>query len=133
MIPKGEQHHTLVSLAGSMRRRGMDADEIEAALMVTNAKRLEDPAPPETSARSRRASRSTRPPTPSTAPTWCQADPVARSPRWRSASCSTCRPSGEDPAARVFGKGSTAAVEIDISNGETMTFGTLREMMRPQA
>jgi hypothetical protein len=46
-IAKGTQHRELVSLAGSMRRRGMDVDEIVAALLVTNAKRLEDPAPPE--------------------------------------------------------------------------------------
>jgi archaellum biogenesis ATPase FlaH len=45
-IAKGTQHRALVSLAGSMRRRGMSVDEIEAALLVTNAKRLEDPAPP---------------------------------------------------------------------------------------
>ncbi len=44
-IPKGTQHDTLVSLAGSMRRRGMGVDEIEAALQVTNATRLEEPAP----------------------------------------------------------------------------------------
>ncbi|MBI1789592.1 MAG: DUF3987 domain-containing protein [Acidobacteria bacterium] len=44
-IRKGSQHDTLVSLAGSMRRRGMGVDEIEAALQVTNATRLEEPAP----------------------------------------------------------------------------------------
>jgi DNA-binding transcriptional ArsR family regulator len=46
-IPKGRQHNTLVSLAGTMRRRGMDADEIAAALGVTNRTRLEEPAPDE--------------------------------------------------------------------------------------
>ncbi|TAK26893.1 MAG: hypothetical protein EPO21_24715 [Chloroflexota bacterium] len=46
-IAKGEQHNTLVSLAGSMRYRGFGEEEIKAALMVTNAKRLEEPAPPE--------------------------------------------------------------------------------------
>jgi hypothetical protein len=44
-IPKGTQHKTLVSLAGSMRRRGMGEEEIAAALKVTNRQRLEDPAP----------------------------------------------------------------------------------------
>jgi hypothetical protein len=44
-IPKGTQHDTLVSLAGSMRRRGMGVEEIEAALQVTNTQRLEEPAP----------------------------------------------------------------------------------------
>lgn len=42
VIPKGEQHHTLVSLAGSMRHRGMIAGEIMGALREVN-KRLEDP------------------------------------------------------------------------------------------
>jgi hypothetical protein len=46
-IPKGAQHDTLVSLAGSMRRRGMGVDEIEAALQITNTQRLEEPAPEE--------------------------------------------------------------------------------------
>lgn len=44
-IAKGTQHATLVSLAGSMRRRGMGEEEIAAALRETNRRRLEDPAP----------------------------------------------------------------------------------------
>jgi hypothetical protein len=43
-IPKGSQHDTLVSLAGSNRRRGCEFPEIVALLLETN-KRLEDPAP----------------------------------------------------------------------------------------
>lgn len=46
-IPHGVQHKTLVSLAGTMRRRGMDVDEIEAALQVVNERRCEIPGPPE--------------------------------------------------------------------------------------
>jgi len=46
-IKKGDQHHTLVSLAGKMRRDGFDVDAIEAALQKTNETRLEDPATPE--------------------------------------------------------------------------------------
>ncbi len=42
-IPKGQRHSTLVSLAGSMRRRGMDAEEIFAALSVANERRCEPP------------------------------------------------------------------------------------------
>jgi hypothetical protein len=43
-IPKGSQHDTLVSLAGSNRARGCGFAEILALLCETN-KRLEEPAP----------------------------------------------------------------------------------------
>jgi len=39
-IPKGRQHQALVSFGGYMRRRGADNDEIFAALMVMNEKRM---------------------------------------------------------------------------------------------
>jgi putative DNA primase/helicase len=42
-IPEGQRNDTLTSLAGTMRRRGMGAEEIEAALLVTNNKRCEPP------------------------------------------------------------------------------------------
>lgn len=45
-IPKGVQHNTLVSIAGTMRRRGMNANEIFVALMEVN-KRCEQPGPTE--------------------------------------------------------------------------------------
>ena len=37
-IPKGQRHRLMVSLAGSMRYRGMGADAIAAALRVENKK-----------------------------------------------------------------------------------------------
>lgn len=43
-IPEGQRNATLTSLAGTMRKRGMTADEIEAALLVTNQKRCQ-PSP----------------------------------------------------------------------------------------
>jgi len=43
-IPKGSQHDTLVSLAGTMRARGCEYCEIEAALLEMNRSRLEEPA-----------------------------------------------------------------------------------------
>lgn len=46
-IPHGRQHYELVSLAGSMRRRGMNADEIFAALWQVNVNRCERPGPEE--------------------------------------------------------------------------------------
>ena len=45
MIPKGSQHDTLVSLAGTMRTRGCEYPEIVAALLEMNRSRLEEPAP----------------------------------------------------------------------------------------
>lgn len=44
-IPKGSQHDTLVSVAGTMRARGCEYPEIEAALLAMNRNRLEEPAP----------------------------------------------------------------------------------------
>lgn len=44
-IPKGSQHDTLVSLAGTMRARGCEYPEIEAALLEVNRGRLQEPAP----------------------------------------------------------------------------------------
>jgi putative DNA primase/helicase len=46
-IPYGRQHYELVSLAGSMRRRGMNASEIFAALWEVNVNRCERPGPEE--------------------------------------------------------------------------------------
>jgi hypothetical protein len=43
-IPKGHQHDTLVSIAGTMRARGCELPEIEAALLEINRSRLEEPA-----------------------------------------------------------------------------------------
>lgn len=42
-IPAGRRNSELTSLAGSMRRRGMTADEIETALLAVNAKRCTPP------------------------------------------------------------------------------------------
>jgi hypothetical protein len=44
-IPEGQRNMTLASLAGTMRRRGMTAAEIEAALLVVNAGRCRPPLP----------------------------------------------------------------------------------------
>jgi primase-polymerase (primpol)-like protein len=46
-IAYGTQHNTLVSLAGTMWRRGMSSEAIEAALQVVNAQQCEKPGPPE--------------------------------------------------------------------------------------
>jgi Bifunctional DNA primase/polymerase, N-terminal/AAA domain/Primase C terminal 1 (PriCT-1) len=45
VIKTGERDSTLASLAGSMRRRGMDGPEILAALEVTNRERCKPPLP----------------------------------------------------------------------------------------
>lgn len=46
-IPHGQQHYELVSIAGTMRRRGLTADEIFAALWKINLGRCELPGPEE--------------------------------------------------------------------------------------
>jgi hypothetical protein len=133
VIHKGDQHRTLVSLAGTMRNRGMNAGEIEAALLVTNKTRLEDPAPV---ADIKRIAQS-----------------IAKYPPGKANGAYVAAPAPKEDAealaqlhelldlasanirireARVYGKGSGAAVEIDLSNGETMTFASLGAMLRPQ-
>lgn len=47
----GTQHHQLVSLAGKLRRVGLDPEEIEPALQAVNARRCEIPGRPENIAR----------------------------------------------------------------------------------
>jgi primase-polymerase (primpol)-like protein len=46
-IPQGQRHPALVSLAGTMWRRGMCLAAIEAALLEVNAKQCDPPRPPE--------------------------------------------------------------------------------------
>lgn len=45
MIPSGERNSTLASIAGTLRRRGLDFDEICGALFVINAKRCNPSLP----------------------------------------------------------------------------------------
>jgi putative DNA primase/helicase len=42
-IPEGRRNNTLTSLAGTMRRRGMGVEAIEAALLVTNTQQCDPP------------------------------------------------------------------------------------------
>jgi putative DNA primase/helicase len=44
-IPEGRRNITLTSLAGTMRRRGLDAVEIEPSLLVVNERRCDPPLP----------------------------------------------------------------------------------------
>jgi primase-polymerase (primpol)-like protein len=46
-IPHGRQHYTLVSIAGTLARRGVCPEAIEACLLVVNARQCERPGPPE--------------------------------------------------------------------------------------
>lgn len=46
-IPEGGRHRTLISLAGSMRHRGMSGDEIAVGLLAVNARRCKPPLPEE--------------------------------------------------------------------------------------
>jgi primase-polymerase (primpol)-like protein len=47
IIPQGRRHNTLVSLAGTMYRRGMTPEAIEAALEITNERQCDPPYAPE--------------------------------------------------------------------------------------
>lgn len=44
-IAEGERNHTLTSLAGSLRHRGLDASTIEAALLAVNQEKCRPPLP----------------------------------------------------------------------------------------
>lgn len=46
-IPFGRQHLTLVSLAGTLRRRGVCTEAVEACLQEVNRRQCERPGPPE--------------------------------------------------------------------------------------
>jgi hypothetical protein len=56
-IPHGQQHNTLVSLAGTLRARRICDEAIEACLQVVNARQCEQPGPAENISRIVRSSR----------------------------------------------------------------------------
>jgi hypothetical protein len=56
-IPYGQQHNTLVSIAGTLRARRICDEAIEACLQVINARQCEKPGPPGHIARIVRSSR----------------------------------------------------------------------------
>jgi hypothetical protein len=56
-IPYGQQHSTLVSIAGTLRARLVCDEAIEACLQIINTRQCERPGPPENIARIVRSSR----------------------------------------------------------------------------
>lgn len=56
-IPYGQQHNTLVSIVGTLRKRRVCDEAIEACLQVINARQCERPGPPEDIARIVQSSR----------------------------------------------------------------------------
>jgi hypothetical protein len=56
-IPYGQQHSTLVSLCGTLRRRRVCEEAIEACLQVVNQRQCEKPGPPDNVSRIVRSSR----------------------------------------------------------------------------
>jgi hypothetical protein len=56
-IPYGQQHSTLVSIAGTLRARRVCDEAIEACLQIINTQQCERPGPPENIARIVRSSR----------------------------------------------------------------------------
>lgn len=61
-ISKGTQHLTLVSLAGTLRRRGVCDEAIEACLQTVNRRQCEAPGPPQNISRIVRSSQAWRRP-----------------------------------------------------------------------
>jgi hypothetical protein len=57
LIPYGRQHNTLVSLCGTLRRRGVCEEAIEACLQIVHEKQCEKPGPREHISRIVRSSR----------------------------------------------------------------------------
>jgi primase-polymerase (primpol)-like protein len=57
LIPHGRQHSTLVSICGTLRRRGLCDEAIEACLQIVNARQCEKPGPAENIRRIVRSSR----------------------------------------------------------------------------
>ena len=55
-IPHGQQHSTLVSIAGTLRARRICSEAIEACLQIINARQCERPGPPENISRIVRSS-----------------------------------------------------------------------------
>ena len=47
IIPQGQRHNTLVSLAGTLWKRGVDPEAVEAALLAVNRRQCDPPHGPE--------------------------------------------------------------------------------------
>lgn len=131
-IPSGERNHRLASMAGSMRRRGMDADEIAAALHVTNRKRCRPPLPPDEIEQIAASIARYKPE---------EAVNGARSPEMAPDRGSAAQSLTELLAldtvglkvtgGRVFGRGGGASADLLLSDGTKITFETLRDMGQP--
>jgi primase-polymerase (primpol)-like protein len=57
LIPHGRQHSTVVSICGTLRRRGVCDEAIDACLQIVNARQCEKPGPRENISRIVRSSR----------------------------------------------------------------------------
>jgi hypothetical protein len=120
-LPQERRNTTLTSLAGSMRRRGMSEEEILIALLAVNERRCRPPLP------EREVERI--------------AASVARYPLAEGAGepldtlAALMRLPEVDvmvTGVTMFGQGGSASIDIGLSNGETMRFQSVREMIRPQ-
>jgi hypothetical protein len=114
-IPKGQRHKKLHEIASAMRGRGEGADAILAELRRVNKRDCEVP---EDDSELR----------------YLAADVEKR---YGGGAQTLESLLGFDKvdvsvlAVRVFGKGARATVEVDVSNGEMLTWDTVREMLRP--
>jgi hypothetical protein len=134
-IAAGGRNQALASEAGRLRRAGATENVLLAALRAINAERCQPPLDDDEVQQVAHSIARYEP---------AEAVQAARTALLTNADAKQARRALEElltldtagikiTAARVYGKGSGAQVEIDLSNGETMTFGALRDMLRPQA
>lgn len=139
-IPPGERNGTLASLAGSMRRRGMSAAEIEGALTVTNQQRCRPPLDAEEvraiAASIGRYEPAQRPRAPQKAQEAQEAPQGGEEAQEAAQQLSTLLALDSVGlsvrGARTVGSGGDASADMYLSNGVTITFQTLRDVGKPQ-
>ncbi len=138
-IPAGGRNAELASLAGSMRRRGMSAGEIEGALTVTNRDRCRPPLDAE-EVRAIAASISRyEPAAPRRAPQKAQeaqeAPQGGEEPQEAAQQLSTLLALDtvglSVHGARIVGSGGEASADLYLSNRVAITFQTLRDFGKP--
>lgn len=132
VITAGGRNQALASIAGTMRRRGMGAAEIAAALQVTNRDRCRPPLPSDEVDK--------------IAQSIARYEPAEAVNGSRSAHLNTNKDAaagaltellGLDQVdlkvtgARVFGRGAGASADLHLSDGTQITFESLRDVGMP--
>lgn len=131
-ITAGLRNQALASMAGTMRRRGMDADEIAAALHVTNRKRCR---PPLDDAEVDQIAASIARYEPAQAADGAHMPQVAPDRAAAAAALTELLELGtvgvRVTGARVYGRGSAASADVRLSDGTVIVFESLRDFGTP--